>query len=157
MKLEFKNENGKIKKIILLDTINRVAVLQMENSKKQKKFLTVDSFNIEKETWKYSDSFDEMQEAVFCYYKKIKEVNKNKLISKVIQLFKDEIITNLRLQIANRENTHYGIYHDVGTVLDNFNTFELYIFYTKLFGEGAARYYFENQIIANEINKKRYK
>ena len=72
MKLEFKNENGKIKKIILLDTINRVAVLQMENSKKQKKFLTVDSFNIEKETWKYSDSFDEMQEAVLCYYKKIK-------------------------------------------------------------------------------------
>lgn len=134
MKLEFKNENGKIKKIILLDTINRVAVLQMENSKKQKKFLTVDSFNIEKETWKYSDSFDEMQEAVLCYYKKIKNVNKNKLISKVIQLFKDEIITNLRLQIANRENTHYGIYHDVGTVLDNFNTFELYIFYTKLFG-----------------------
>lgn len=157
MKLEFKNENGKIKKIILLDTINRVAVLQMENSKKQKKFLTVDSFNIEKETWKYSDSFDEMQEAVLCYYKKIKDVNKNKLISKVIQLFKDEIITNLRLQIANRENTHYGIYHDVGTVLDNFNTFELYFFYTKLFGEGAARYYFENQIIANEINKKRYK
>ena len=43
MKLEFKNENGKIKKIILLDTINRVAVLQMENSKKQKKFLTVSS------------------------------------------------------------------------------------------------------------------
>ena len=157
MKLEFKNENGKIKKIILLDTINRVAVLQMENSKKQKKFLTVDSFNIEKETWKYSDSFDEMQEAVLCYYKKIKNVNKNKLISKVIQLFKDEIITNLRLQIANRENTHYGIYHDVGTVLDNFNTFELYIFYTKLFWEGAARYYFENQIISNEINKKRYK
>ena len=84
-------------------------------------------------------------------------MNKNKLVSKIIQQRREEIITNIRVQIANRENTHYGLYHDVGTVLDNYSTFELYVFFTKVFGEGAVRYYFENQIIANEINKERYK
>lgn len=157
MNLEFKNQNGKVKKVVLLDSVNRIAVLQIENSKKQKRFITVDSFNAEKETWRNSDTFDELYEAALLYYKKIREVNKNKLVSKIIQQRKEEIITNIRVQIANRENTHYGLYHDVGTVLDNYSTFELYVFFTKVFGEGAIRYYFENQIIANEINKGRYK
>lgn len=157
MNLEFKNQNGKVKKVVLLDSVNRIAVLQIENSKKQKRFITVDAFNAEKETWRNSDTFDELHEAALFYYKKIREANKNKLVSKIIQQRKEEIITNIRVQIANRENTHYGLYHDVGTVLDNYSTFELYVFFTKVFGEGAARYYFENQIIANEINKERYK
>lgn len=157
MNLEFKNQNGKVKKVVLLDSVNRIAVLQIENSKKQKRFITVDAFNAEKETWRNSDTFDELYEAALLYYKKIREVNKNKLVSKIIQRRKEEIITNIRVQIANRENTHYGLYHDVGTVLDNYSTFELYVFFTKVFGEGAVRYYFENQIIANEINKERYK
>lgn len=157
MNLEFKNQNGKVKKVVLLDSVNRIAVLQIENSKKQKRFITVDAFNAEKETWRNSDTFDELYEAALLYYKKIREVNKNKLVSKIIQQRREEIITNIRVQIANRENTHYGLYHDVGTVLDNYSTFELYVFFTKVFGEGAVRYYFENQIIANEINKERYK
>ena len=33
MNLEFKNQNGKVKKVVLLDSVNRIAVLQIENSK----------------------------------------------------------------------------------------------------------------------------
>lgn len=54
--------------------------------------------------------------------------------------------------IQTRENTHYGIYSDIGCVLDKFTTAELAEYYIKRFGDGGLRYFLEQQIIAAEIN-----
>lgn len=56
--------------------------------------------------------------------------------------------------IKNRKTTHYGLYSDVGTVLDNFTTEQLADYYVNVLGlEGTLRYYLEQQIIASEISK----
>lgn len=56
--------------------------------------------------------------------------------------------------IKNRKTTYYGIYSDVGTALDGFTTQELADYYINVLGcESDLRYYLEQQIIANEINK----
>lgn len=56
--------------------------------------------------------------------------------------------------IQNRKITHYGIYSDIGTALDGFTTQELADYYINILkNESDLRYYLEQQIIANEINK----
>lgn len=58
--------------------------------------------------------------------------------------------------IKNLKKTYYGIYSDVGTVLDNFTTKELADYYINILGcESSLRYYLEQQIIADEINKSK--
>lgn len=57
--------------------------------------------------------------------------------------------------ISERKNTHYGIYSDIGTALDNFSTEELAKYYLKRFGDGGLRYFLEQQIIAAEIAKEK--
>lgn len=57
--------------------------------------------------------------------------------------------------LNTRIKTHYGIYSDVGIVLDKFTTEELAEYYLEKFGDGGLRYFLEEQIIANEINKER--
>lgn len=60
--------------------------------------------------------------------------------------------------LKDRESTYYGIYSDVGNVLDNFTTEELVDYYKNIIGnEGDLRYYLEQQIIANEISKEKAK
>lgn len=59
--------------------------------------------------------------------------------------------------IKNRKVTHYGIYSDIGTALDKFTTAELADYYINtLKNESDLRYYLEQQIIAEEINKIKY-
>lgn len=59
--------------------------------------------------------------------------------------------------IKSRKITHYGIYSDIGTALDQFTTEELADYYINtLKGESDLRYYIEQQIIAGEINKIKY-
>lgn len=55
--------------------------------------------------------------------------------------------------IMNREETYNGIYSDIGTALDRFNTEELAKYYLDRFGDGGLRYFLTQQIIAAEINK----
>lgn len=55
--------------------------------------------------------------------------------------------------IENRKETYNGIYSDICTVLDKFNTEEIAKFYLEKFGDGGLRYWLEQQIIASEINK----
>lgn len=55
--------------------------------------------------------------------------------------------------IRNRKETYNGIYSDIGTALDKFSTEELAKYYLEKFGDGGLRYFLEQQIIANEINK----
>lgn len=55
--------------------------------------------------------------------------------------------------IQDREETHRGIYSDVGTVLDRFSTEELTKYYLERFGDGMLRDFLEQQIIAAEISK----
>lgn len=67
---------------------------------------------------------------------------------------KEEEPTNeIEKAIQGREKTYYGIYSDVGTVLDKFSTEELAKFYIEKFGDGGLRYFLEQQIITSEINK----
>lgn len=52
-------------------------------------------------------------------------------------------------KLMNREKTYYGKYHDVGTVLDDFSTKELFDFaFNNLNMKTALRYYLEQQITA---------
>ena len=55
--------------------------------------------------------------------------------------------------IKNRKTTYNSIYSDIGLVLDKFSTEELAKFYLEKFGDGGLRYWLEQQIVANEINK----
>lgn len=55
--------------------------------------------------------------------------------------------------IKQRETTYHGIYSDIGLALDKFSTEELAKYYLEKFGDGGLRYFLEQQIIANEINK----
>ena len=55
--------------------------------------------------------------------------------------------------IRNRKETYNGIYSDIGTALDKFNTEELAKYYLDRFGDGGLRYFLEQQIISAEINK----
>ena len=56
--------------------------------------------------------------------------------------------------IRNSKTTHNSIYSDIGLVLDKFSTEELANYYINVLGcESSLRYYLEQQIIANEINK----
>lgn len=57
--------------------------------------------------------------------------------------------------ISERKNTYFGIYSDVGTVLEKFTTEELAEYYLKRFGDGGLRYFLEQQIIAAEIAKEK--
>ena len=50
--------------------------------------------------------------------------------------------------ILNRKNTYHGIYHDVGTILDNFTTETLFKFVKDNLNMNVClRAYLENQII----------
>lgn len=62
---------------------------------------------------------------------------------------------DIQKAIKERKITHYGIYHDIGIVLDKFSTEELAEFYMKE-NESNLRYFLEQQITAKEINKERY-
>lgn len=56
--------------------------------------------------------------------------------------------------IKNRPTTHNSIYSDIGLALDKFSTAELADYFINVLGcESSLRYYLEQQIIANEINK----
>ena len=56
--------------------------------------------------------------------------------------------------LEKRENTYHGIYSDVGSILDKFKTEEMVEYFIKeLNGESCLRYYLEQQITANEIEK----
>lgn len=55
--------------------------------------------------------------------------------------------------IKERNTTYNSIYSDIGLALDKFSTEELAKYYLEKFGDGGLRYFLEQQIIANEINK----
>lgn len=56
--------------------------------------------------------------------------------------------------IRGRKQTYHGIYSDIGIALDKFDTLEIAKYYIEIMGnESDLRYYLEQQIIANEINK----
>lgn len=58
--------------------------------------------------------------------------------------------------IKNREETRYGIYSDVGSVLDGYTTEALSDYYVNVLGnENGLRDYLKDQIIADEINRLR--
>ena len=67
----------------------------------------------------------------------------------------DNPIKSISEEINNRDKTYYGIYHDVGVVLDNFSTFELFKYYISVTGETSIRSYLEEGIIADVIHKER--
>ena len=62
-----------------------------------------------------------------------------------------ETINTIDKAIKERDRTHYGIYSDIGNVLDNFSTSELVNYFMKRFGDGVIRNFIEEQIIAAEI------
>ena len=65
----------------------------------------------------------------------------------------EEPINEVEKAIQNRKSTHNSIYSDIGIVLDKFSTEELAKYYLEKLGDGGLRYFLEQQIIANEINK----
>lgn len=68
----------------------------------------------------------------------------------------DEPQNEVEKAIRNRKETYNGIYSDIGTALDKFSTEELVDYFINILGcESSLRYYLEQQIIANEINKSK--
>lgn len=68
----------------------------------------------------------------------------------------DEPRNEVEKAIRNRKETYNSIYSDIGTALDKFSTEELVDYFINILGcESSLRYYLEQQIIANEINKSK--
>ena len=68
----------------------------------------------------------------------------------------DEPQNEVEKAIRNRKETYNGIYSDIGMALDKFSTEELVDYFINILGcESSLRYYLEQQIIANEINKSK--
>ena len=66
----------------------------------------------------------------------------------------EEPTNKVEKAIQNRKETYNSIYSDIGTALDRFSTAELADYYINVLGcESSLRYYLEQQITANEINK----
>lgn len=63
--------------------------------------------------------------------------------------------SRIKTALENREHTHYGMYADVGTVLDDFSTRELveYFIDDVKYGDHLLRNFLEDSIIKDEINK----
>ena len=66
-----------------------------------------------------------------------------------------EVINPIDKAISCRKETYNGIYSDIGTALEGFETLELTKYYLNRFGDGGLRYFLEQQIIASEINKNK--
>lgn len=74
----------------------------------------------------------------------------------VVEKQEEEPRNEVEKAIRNRKETHNGIYSDMGTALDKFSTEELVDYFINILGcESSLRYYLEQQIIANEINKSK--
>lgn len=73
-----------------------------------------------------------------------------------MELYRKSLMSEIQKAIDERETTHYGIYSDIGRVLEKFSTEELAKFYIKE-NESDLRYYLEQQITAREISKEKYK
>lgn len=63
----------------------------------------------------------------------------------------------IRKELAKRERTHHGIYHDVGVVLESYSLDEIYRYYLDIVMNGHSttlRAYLEEEITKHEINKE---
>lgn len=75
-------------------------------------------------------------------------------IIKLQGIYGQEPISEVEKALQNRKQTYNGIYSDIGIALDRFTTAELADYYINVLGcESSLRYYLEQQITANEINK----
>lgn len=72
---------------------------------------------------------------------------------RLVAIKEEEPKNSIDKALANRCETHNGIYSDVGIALESFSTSELAEYYIQHFGDGALRYFLEQGIIAAEINK----
>lgn len=66
----------------------------------------------------------------------------------------DNETDNIEQLIANRKKTHYGIYADIGTALENVSNRDLIEFYINKYGDQTLRDLCESMIIRGEINKE---
>lgn len=82
-------------------------------------------------------------------------IKENKSIKDSTEPAERKTESNIADALKNRKTTSYGIYHDVGTVLDKFSTMELvnYVIKDVPSGDALLRDYLTNTIISNEINK----
>ena len=71
----------------------------------------------------------------------------------VVEEKQEELTHPIDKAIKERNTTYNSIYSDIGLVLDKFSTEELAKYYLEKFGDGGLRYFLEQQITANEINK----
>lgn len=85
------------------------------------------------------------------------EIRTRKMGSEKLVVIDKKPENKVNKAIRCRKQTHYGIYSDIGIVLDKFTTAELVDYYTNtLKNESDLRYYIEQQIILGEINKIKY-
>lgn len=63
---------------------------------------------------------------------------------------------SIQQKLSNIKRTYYGFYYDIGIVLDQFSTEELFKYYLQN-NESSLRYYLEEQIINEEIMKAKNK
>ncbi len=60
----------------------------------------------------------------------------------------DKLMALTTQELLQREKTHYGDYHDIGVILDDYSTEEIFKFAFENFNmKIALRYYLEQQVI----------
>lgn len=110
--------------------------------------------------WSVDEILEEVRDELFVandYINDLHDYIVSQNIDLKIKIYNEDgnELKSIHHAIKNRENTHYGIYHDIGVVLDSFSTFELFKYYISITGETSIRSYLEEGIIADTIHNER--
>lgn len=65
-------------------------------------------------------------------------------------------IDEIKSKLKKRPSVCGTICGDVGVILDNYSTLDLVDYFIESGNENSLRFYIEQQIIADEIDKERY-
>ena len=110
--------------------------------------------------WSIDEILEDVRDELFVtndYINDLQDYIVSQNIDLKIKIYNEDgnEVKSIHHAIKNRETTHYGIYHDVGVVLENFPTLELLQYYISIIGEISIRSYIEEAIIADVISKER--
>lgn len=110
--------------------------------------------------WSIDEILEDVRDELFVandYINDLQDYIVSQNIDLKIKIYNEDgnEVKSIHHAIKNREKTHYGIYHDIGVVLDVFSTIELFKYYIAIIGETSIRSYLEEGIIVDVIHKER--
>lgn len=156
--LKFRNENdGSTTILVSDDSGEKVSFINLENQTIEpiNEIMNDGLLEIIEVINKNASEIDFIDNSITEGVKNTLEELNNEEYSNFSKLFNEyEKNNDIQYNIDNRKETHHGIYHDMGVVLDNYTTLDLVKFYLNS-NESDLRHYVTQGLIAKEIYKVR--